>query len=141
MKQRTSTFAFVRDLSSAVRGGRIPAWSLPLTRWLKLVPVARIGGGDGRLHVKGVALDRESLVERFVARVLRTHERGQRWRAMVMHCDNRDEGERVRAALIRQLPDVDCSEVFDAGSAIAAHAGSGAIVLSLMPTHAADGNA
>ena len=141
MKARTATFAFVRDLSSAVRGGRIPAWSLPLTRWLKLVPIAHIGGGDGRLHVKGVLFDRPQLVERFVARVVRTLDRDQQWRALVMHCDNRDEGERVRAALIAQLPGVDCSEVFDAGSAIAAHAGSGAIVLSLMPTRASDGNA
>ena len=141
MKQHTSTFAFVRDLSSAVRGGRIPAWSLPITRWLKLVPLARIGGGDGRLHVKGVLFDRAPLVEGFVARVVRTLDRGTRWRAHDMHCDNRAEGAAVRAELLRQLPGVDCSEVFDAGSAIAAHAGSGAIVLSLMPTRAAQGNA
>ena len=137
LRVQTATFAYVRDLAPAVRGGRIPAWALPLTRWLGLVPLARVGAGDGRLHVYGIGLDRRDFAERFVIRVLRSIDRRVSWRAQVMHCDNRAEGERVRAALQQQLPSVDCGEVFDAGSAIAAHAGAGAVVLSLMPARPA----
>jgi DegV family protein with EDD domain len=133
LRPHTATFAYVRDLAPAVRGGRIPAWSLPLTRWLGLVPIARIGARDGRLHVYGIGLDRADFPERFVSRVLRTIDRNRPWRAQVMHCDNRAEGERVRTALLDKLPGVECGEVFDAGSAIAAHAGPGAVVLALMP--------
>jgi DegV family protein with EDD domain len=133
LRADTATFAYVRDLAPAVRGGRIPAWSLPLTRWLGLVPIARMGARDGRLHVVGIGMDRADFPERFVTRVLRTIDRDRSWRAQVMHCDNRAEGERVRAALLEKLPGIDCGEVFDAGSAIAAHAGPGAVVLALMP--------
>ena len=133
LRDDVATFAFVRDLTSAVRGGRVPAWALPITRWLRLVPVVRIGGGDGRLHVRGVMFDRAGLAERFAARVLATLDRRRRWRAQVMHCDNRDEGERVRAALVARRPELGPVELLDAGSAIAAHAGGGAIALSLMP--------
>lgn len=133
MRERTSTYAYVRDLTSAVRGGRVPAWSLPITRWFGLVPMVRIGGGDGRLHVFGMGLDRKDFAARFVARVLRSIDRGLAWRAQVMHCDNREEGLRVRDALLEQLPGVHCPEVFDAGSAIGAHAGPGAIAVSMMP--------
>lgn len=129
----TATFAYVRDLSSAVRGGRVPRWALPITRWLRLVPFVRIGGGDGRLHVRGVMIGHVDLAERFAARVLATLDPALRWRAQVMHCDNRDEAERVRAALLTRRPDIECTDVFDAGSAIAAHAGAGAVALSVMP--------
>ena len=129
----TRTFAYVRDLSNAVRGGRIPRWALPITQWLRLVPIVRLGGGDGRLHVCGILRDRGDLQARFVARVVRGLDRSQRWRAEVLHCDNAVEGERVRDALLRQLPAVDVAALLDAGSAIGAHAGSGAVVIALMP--------
>lgn len=133
LRADAATFAFVRDLSSAVRGGRVPRWALPITRWLRLVPIVRIGGGDGRLHVKGVMFDRTGLAERFVSRVVAALDPARRWRAQVMHCDNRDDGERVRTALLARLPGLGPVELLDAGSAIAAHAGAGAIALSLMP--------
>ena len=133
LREQTATFAYVRDLALAVRGGRIPAWSLPLTRWLGLVPLARIGARDGRLHVYGIGFDRKHFAGRFVARVLRSIDPKLSWRAQVLHCDNRAEGDSVRAALLQQLPGVVCGEAFGAGSAIAAHAGPGAVVLALMP--------
>ncbi len=133
LRASTATFAFVRDLSPAVRGGRVPRWALPITRWLRLVPVARIGGGDGRLHVRGVMFDGPDVASRFAARIGATLDRGRRWRAQVMHCDNPAEGERVRVALQDCVPGIDCGEVLDAGSAIAAHAGAGAVAVSVMP--------
>jgi fatty acid-binding protein DegV len=133
LRPHTRTFAYVRDLQPAVRGGRIPAWALPLTRWLRLVPIAAVSNRDGRLHVRGVAIASSTLATRFVRSALRGLDRKARWRAQVMHCDNPAEGLQVRAALIEQLPGVECSVLFDAGSAIGAHAGQGAVVLSLMP--------
>jgi fatty acid-binding protein DegV len=56
-----------------------------------------------------------------------------RWRAEVLHCDNAIEGEQVRDALQRMLPELEVSALLDAGSAIGAHAGPGAVVISLMP--------
>lgn len=138
LRERTSTWVYVRDLTPAVRGGRMPAWALPITRWLGLVPMARIGGGDGRLRVFGVARDHLDFGERFVTRILRRIDRDVHWRAHVVHCDNPEEGARVREALIAQLPGVDCAELLDAGSAISAHAGAGAIAVSMMPKYTRD---
>jgi len=133
LAQDARTFAYARDLSNAVRGGRVPRWALPITQWLRLVPVIRLGGADGRVHVCGVMRDSSDLPARFVARIVRGLDRGRRWRAEVLHCDNAAEGERVREALLRMLPGVDVAALLDAGSAIGAHAGPGAIVIALMP--------
>jgi DegV family protein with EDD domain len=133
LARQTHTFAYVRNLSNAVRGGRIPRWALPITQWLRLVPVIRLGGDDGSVHVCGVMRDRGDLPGHFVARIVGRIDRGQRWRAEVLHCDNAAEGERVRGALQLMLPGIDVCRLLDAGSAIGAHAGPGAVVISLMP--------
>ncbi len=133
LREQTRTFAYVRDLTSAIRGGRIPAWALPITRWLGLVPMIRMGGGDGRIHIFGVMRNHRDLTKRFVAKILRSIDHKGSWRAQVMHCDNACEGALVREALISQMPGIECAELLEAGSAIGAHAGSGAIVVSLLP--------
>ncbi|MEP6883086.1 MAG: DegV family protein [Dokdonella sp.] len=138
LREQTRTFAYVHDLTSAVRGGRIPAWALPITRWLGLVPMIRMGGGDGRIHIFGVTRKHRDLSKRFVAKILRSIDRQQRWRAQVMHCDSATEGLRVRDALINQMPGIECAELLEAGSAIGAHAGPGSIVVSMMPMHRLD---
>lgn len=137
---RTRTYAYVRDLAHVVRGGRIPKWTLPLTRWLRLVPVARVGA-DGRLHVVRAMRSAPDLAESFARWVIRDLARSEaargapprRWRVLVGHCDNVAEGERLRAALAAQLPDCVAADLVAAGAAISAHAGPGAVVLSLMP--------
>lgn len=138
LRENTWTFAYVRDLTSAVRGGRIPAWTLPITRWLGLIPMMRIGGTDGGMHIFGVGRDRQDFAARFVAKVLRSFDPKMPLRAHVMHCDSADEGARVRQALIDQRPEIECAELLEAGSAIGAHAGAGAIVVAMMPKLPAD---
>lgn len=137
LRARTRTFAYVRDLAPAVRGGRVPRWALPITRRFGLIPLIRaIGDGDGRLHLAGALRDRAGLEARFVARAVSRLDRSCRWRAQVLHCDNRAEAERVRAALRAVLPGLADEDVIEAGSGIGAHAGPGAVVLALMPAEA-----
>ena len=138
LRGQTRTYACIPDLSSAVRGGRIPAWALPITRWLGLIPIVRIGAGDGRLRIFRVGRKHRDFPARFIARVVRDIDRDIGWRAAVMHCNSPQEGARVRAALIQQLPGVECVDLLEAGSAIAAHAGAGAIAVSLMPKRPRD---
>ncbi|MEO8671246.1 MAG: DegV family protein [Tahibacter sp.] len=132
---RTPLFAYVRDLSHAVRGGRIPAWGLPITRWLGLIPVATVGK-NGKLRFARIMRLREDLPERFARWVVSQVEATLRWRVLVGHCDNRDEGERLCTALHALLPAGSQVELVDAGAAISAHAGPGAVVVALMPHEA-----
>ena len=129
---RTLTFAYVRDVAHAVRGGRIPAWALPITRWLKLVPVARFGG-DGKLHVARVMRGRADLPERFARWIAGAVPAATKWRILIGHADAAGEGERLRRALQLALPGGPEPQLVAAGAAISAHAGPGALVVSLMP--------
>ena len=129
---RTHLYAYVRDLAHVVRGGRFPAWTLPITRWLGLVPVARMGS-DGRLHAARVLRARADLPERFARWLAARVDARQPWRVLVGHADAADEGERLCVALQRLLPQGPPPRLVEAGAAISAHSGPGALVVSLMP--------
>ena len=127
----TRLFAYVRDLSHAVRGGRIPAWGLPLTRWFGLVPVAALRS-DGRLRLTSVMRAHALLPERFAAWTAARLPPNRRWRVLVGDADNALEADRLAAALTERIDPVSMGRV-EAGAAISAHAGPGVVVVAFMP--------
>ncbi len=129
LRPRTLTFAATRDVSFAVRGGRIPAWTLPVANTLRLTAIAQMQP-SGKLGVKGALFGRGNVPRRFADYVLRRVDRDRRWRLMVGHCDCAADGEVLLAALQSRL---DCRDAWlvEAGPAIGAHAGPGALVVGL----------
>jgi DegV family protein with EDD domain len=134
LKPLTLTFALARDIRHAVRGGRIPAWARPVVEWLGLTGLARFKP-DGRLTMAGGLLGKTRLPQRFAAWVARRVDRRQRWRVVVGHCDAVADGEALLAEL-RTLLDVADGWLVETGSAVGAHAGPGALVVSLQPFEA-----
>jgi DegV family protein with EDD domain len=131
LKPLTPTWAAARDISHAVRGGRIPAWSKPLVEWLGFTPVAKVKA-DGKLGVAGGLVGKSRVPERFAAYVAKRVDRGARWRLMVGHCDALADGEVLLEALRARLQLAD-SWLVETGPAVGAHAGPGTLVVSLQP--------
>jgi DegV family protein with EDD domain len=129
LRSTTHTFAAARDISHAVRGGRIPKWVLPFARWLPVTPVAKMRA-DGRLAVNGALWGRDDAPRRFAAYVTRALPRDRRWRLMVGHCDCAEDGAALLAELRQRL---DCSEswLVEAGPAVGAHAGPKTLVVGV----------
>jgi fatty acid-binding protein DegV len=59
-------------------------------------------------------------------------DRSKRWRLIVGHCDAPEDGEALLAALRAKLQIAE-GWLVETGSAIGAHAGPGALVVSLQP--------
>jgi uncharacterized protein len=131
LRPLTDTFAIARDISFGVRGGRVPRWAGPLLQGLGLTPVARMRR-DGRLAVAGALLGRRDVPRRFADHVAARLPRGQRWRLIVGHCGCAADGEALLTAL-RQRLDCVASWLVEAGPAIGAHAGPGALVIGAQP--------
>ena len=62
----TLTFAATRDVSFAVRGGRIPAWTLPVANALRLTAIAQMQP-SGKLGVRGALFGRSNIPRRLAA--------------------------------------------------------------------------
>lgn len=131
LRPRTRTWAMARDITHAVRGGRIPAWAGPLVRLSGLTPIARITP-DGRLGIAGALFARRRVPEAFAAHVARRVSRHTRWRAIVGHCDALADGGRLLSALRDRLL-LDEAHLVETGPAIGAHAGRSTLVVSLQP--------
>ncbi|WP_192031361.1 DegV family protein [Pseudomarimonas arenosa] len=130
LSRRTHTIALAREVSFAVRGGRVPAWAGKLSDWLGLTPIARMQA-NGRLGVAGALLARRHAPQRFAEWVLRRMPKEARWWLMVGHCDAAEDAEVLRSAL-RQRLQVERDWLVEAGPAIGAHAGPGALVVGLL---------
>ncbi len=131
LKPLTATWALARDISHAVRGGRLPAWAKPVVEWLGLTPIAKVNAA-GKLGMAGGLFGKTHVAERFAAHVAKRTDRRQRWRMIVGHCGAVEDGERLLAALRTQL-NIGESWLVETGSAVGAHAGPGALVVSLQP--------
>ncbi|WEN15073.1 DegV family protein [Rhodanobacter sp. AS-Z3] len=134
LRPLTLTWAMTTDLSMAVRGGRLPAWSKRVVETLGLTPIARIKP-SGKLGVVTGLLGRRHLPERFARYVAKRVDRSVRWRLIVGHCDAPSGGAQLLEQLRRML---DCQDAWlvETGPAIGAHAGPGTLVVSLQPVEA-----
>lgn len=131
LKPLTLTWALARDISHAVRGGRIPSWARAPAEWLGLTPIARVKP-SGKLGVVAGLFGKDRVPERYAAYVARRAPRGAPLRLMVGHCDAAADGQRVLDVLRERLAPQE-SWLVETGSAIGAHAGPGALVVSLQP--------
>ncbi|MGO1072138.1 DegV family protein [Lysobacter sp. CA199] len=137
LRPLTTTWAMARDISHAVRGGRIPPWAGPLVKFTGLTPIAKVKP-EGRLGVSGGVFAKAGAPEAFARYIAKRTPRGQRWRVIAGHCDARVDGERLLEALRRRL-DLEQAWLVETGPALGAHAGRGALLVSLQPV--ADGAA
>jgi DegV family protein with EDD domain len=131
LRPLTHTFAAARDISHAVRGGRVPKWAKPLAEWLGLTPIAKMRA-DGKLGVHGALWGRHRVPARFAAYVRRHLPRDTRWRLLVGHCDCAADGAELLAALRAEL-DIAEAWLVDAGPAVGAHAGPQTLVVGVQP--------
>ena len=134
LRSQTLTWAVIRDLTLAVRGGRIPAWGKPLVQGLGLTPIAKVTP-VGKLGLVGGLFGKKTVPERFARYVARRVQAGQRYRVIVGHCDAAADGELLLSRL-KSL--IDCQDAWlaETGPAVGAHAGPGALVISLQPVFA-----
>jgi len=135
LRPQTLLWALTRDISHAVRGGRVPGWAAPLARFTSLLAMARIRR-DGRLGVCGVLFTRKRAPEAFARRVAAAMPQSGRWRVIVGHCDAPEQGARLLAALRERIEIVE-GFVVETGAAIGAHAGQGALIVAVQPEAAA----
>ncbi len=131
LRPRTLTWAMTRDLTMAVRGGRLPAWTKMLVQGIGLTPVAKVTP-EGKLSLSGALVGKKGAIERFASHIARRVDRSLRWRIIVGHCDSAADGQRLLDVLRGKL---DCEQgwLVETGPAVGAHAGPGALVASLQP--------
>jgi DegV family protein with EDD domain len=133
--ERTQTFALLKDINFAVRGGRVPAIVGKVAKILRLNVILKTYA-DGRVAAGGGLIGQFQLRRRFVAFVRKRvrFERGhETLRILVGHGDAREEGEKLLADLRKAFDarDVEFATLTDMGAAVGVHGGPGTLIVSI----------
>ncbi len=130
MMGRTRTWGMIPDLTSAVRGGRVPKSKKLLADLLHVTPLLA-AFPDGRIKSCGVLWGKSGLTDKFARYLARRADYGQRYRILVGHCAAPAAAEALLDRLREFIPAVESAHITEAGPALGSHAGPGALVVSL----------
>jgi uncharacterized protein len=131
LKPHTHTWAIARDISHAVRGGRVPRWAKPVVEWLGITPMMKVSL-QGKLKPHAALFGRENIPQRFARRVIKEIDQSKRWRLIVGHCGVEEDGQALLQAMQNAMS-WDQAWCVETGPAVGAHAGPGALVISIQP--------
>lgn len=126
----TVTFGLVKDLTYAVRGGRVPASRKAMADLLRVTPVLRTTP-EGLVSSAGILPGRRNPLKRFARYVAKHAPDGEELRISIAHAQSPDGAERLRSLLLEALPQVMDSSITALGSAVGVHAGPGALVVGV----------
>ncbi len=126
---QTISFGLVKDLTYAVRGGRVPASRKLLADLLRVTPVLRTTP-EGNVSSAGILPGRRNSLYRFARYVARHSPEGE-VRIAIGHAECPADAERLAKLLEKRLPTIASSSMTTLGAALGVHAGPGALVVGV----------
>ncbi len=127
----TQTIAIPHDLSSAVRGGRVPAWLKRITDFLRVTPV--LMAKNGKLGIAGVRAGRGADPGALAGQVVKRMRSEQVYRVLISHVANDEGAHHVRRMILEQHPMIHSCHIAEAGPALGAHLGIGGLIVGFLP--------
>lgn len=130
------SFALLKDIDYAVKGGRVPAIVGTLAKLLRL-NVILCTHPDGRIAAGSGLIGRRALRQRFSRYVAKQAKRasaqGERLRVLVGHADQRSEAVALREELQGLLADRDIEwlELTEMSPAVGVHGGPGTLIVAI----------
>ncbi len=129
-RNRTRTYALIRDLTYGVRGGRVKPWMKHLADFIGLKPVLA-NSPDGRLVARGVLRARGDEVPAFGRWLQRRMAADKMYRVMISHTAAPAAADQLRALLLAGPARIEACWITETSPAVAVHAGHGALVAAL----------
>ncbi|MDX1481975.1 MAG: DegV family protein, partial [Woeseiaceae bacterium] len=132
----TISFAIVKDLTWAVRGGRVPKSRKLIADLLRVTPVLRTTP-DGKVSSGGILPGRRRPLRRF-ARYIADHAPAGELQFLVGHAQAPEDAEALVSEIESVLPRARCRGTTSIGTALGVHAGPGALVVGVQRRVAID---
>jgi DegV family protein with EDD domain len=129
---QTQTYGMLRDLSYAVRGGRVPAWVQTAARFMHVTPFIRTTP-DGKIAPAGCVFGRRDNVRKFARTLARRTRRKGPLNIAVGHAMCADDAERLATLLREALPQIVRLTMTEIGAALGVHTGPGTLIVAMQP--------
>lgn len=132
---KTRTFALLKDIKFAVRGGRIPAIVGTIAKWLRLNVILHTHP-DGRIAAGGGLIGKVKLRQRFakhVAKQVGNITADESLRILVGHGAQPDEAQLFKEDLLRLIDSsrIEWLDITDMSPAVGVHGGPGTLIVAV----------
>jgi len=127
---KTTSFGLIRDLSYAVRGGRVPRSKKLIADWLGLTPVIRTKP-DGSVSASGILPGTKKLLPKFARYIARHCSHDAELHLAIGHANCEDDAKALEIQLAELLPNSTRCTITGLGSALGVHGGPGSIVVGV----------
>lgn len=134
---QTRTYALLRDLRYAVRGGRLPQWVKTVAGLFRVMPIIATKA-DGRISLAGFLLGTHNRTHRFARFVARRAPKHRTIEVGVGHAICESEAEELARQIRSRLPAIEKLTLNGLGTALGVHGGPGTLLVSIRPTVSAD---
>ena len=134
---QTKTYALLKDLRYAVRGGRVPGWVRTIADLLRLTPII-CTKPDGRIALSGFLIGRNIPASRFARFVARRAPKSDRINVAIGHAVCMEDARELEATIRQRMPGIQRLALTSIGTALGVHGGPGTLIVSMMPHLSAD---
>ncbi len=129
---RTRTFAVLKDLRYAVRGGRVPGWVKTIADLFRLTAMLKTTP-DGRVAAAGFLLGRKARIRKFARYVSKRIDIDGPMDMAIGHAGCPEDADELAALLRVGFPNVRRVSKTELGTAFGVHGGPGTVVVSMQP--------
>jgi DegV family protein with EDD domain len=134
---KTTTYALLKDLRYAVRGGRLPNWVKSVADLFRVTPLICVSPG-GRISLCGFLLGRRNRITRFARFVAAKVNNGESIEMGIGQAICPDDAATLAAEFRQILPTLDALKICDLGTGIGVHGGPGTLLVSTRPAVSAN---
>ncbi len=129
---QTRTFALLRDLRYAVRGGRLPAWVKTVADVLRFIPIIRTTT-DGRIATASFMFGKHNRIARFARHIARRVATYGSLDIGIGHAICPEDAAELERHLREQVAEISKLTVTNLGTGLGAHGGPGTLLVSTQP--------
>ena len=127
----TTSYAILKDMRYAVRGGRLPPWVRTIGEMLRMAPII-FTRADGKVSLSGFLLGRRNRIARFARYVAKRAPRGP-VEIGIGHAACEADAQELEQHLRKLLPEISKLVVNGLGPAIGVHGGPGTLLVAVRP--------
>lgn len=129
---KTRTFALLKDLRYAVRGGRLPQWVKWMADAVHVTPIVCIKP-DGRIALGGCLLGRRNRIAKFARHIAANLKDGEAVEIGIGQAICPEDAELLATALRERVPAIDNIKICSLGTGLGVHGGPGSLIVSTRP--------
>ena len=131
------TFALLKDLKYAVRGGRLPQWVKTMADLMRVTPVICIKP-SGKIGLGGCLLGRRNRIRKFALFIASHVKDGERVEIGIGQAICPEDAEELAMELKQRSASIDSLKICGLGTGLGVHGGPGTLIVSFRPTESAN---